>query len=193
MTAKRIKEVALAHFANYGYEGASLADIAVEVGIKTPSIYSHYKGKDDLFLTVMKEIAISEFQFIIHFFEGHKHEPLDYRLYHYLLQSKQRYEQHIQTKLWLRIAFFPPAHLHDQMISSVYSYLDQVETLLIPIFQQAFDDKSSGSVDAEQATIAYMGVWDSMLVEMLYGGPERALKRLEASWQFYWRGISLQQ
>ncbi|MBD2807322.1 helix-turn-helix transcriptional regulator, partial [Xenorhabdus sp. ZM] len=45
MTANRIKAVALSHFARYGYEGTSLANIAQEVGIKKPSIYAHFKGK----------------------------------------------------------------------------------------------------------------------------------------------------
>lgn len=50
MTSDRIKEVSLRHFARNGYEGASLAHIADDIGIKKQSIYSHFKGKDELFL-----------------------------------------------------------------------------------------------------------------------------------------------
>lgn len=49
MKSDEIKEAALKYFTIHGYEGASLSIIAEEVGMKKQSIYSHFKGKDDLF------------------------------------------------------------------------------------------------------------------------------------------------
>lgn len=51
LTANRIQLIALSHFAKYGYAGTSLSKVAEEVGIKKPSIYAHYKSKEDLFLS----------------------------------------------------------------------------------------------------------------------------------------------
>ncbi len=61
MTANRIKAVALSHFARYGYEGTSLANIAQEVGIKKPSIYAHFKGKEELYFICLESALQKRF------------------------------------------------------------------------------------------------------------------------------------
>ena len=47
-TKERILESALTLFAKNGYDGTSVEQIATEVGIKAPSLYKHYKGKEDI-------------------------------------------------------------------------------------------------------------------------------------------------
>jgi AcrR family transcriptional regulator len=190
MTVNRIKKVALTHFANKGYDGASLADIADEVGIKKPSIYAHFKGKDDLFLKVIEGVAKDELNFVIDLFQTHKNHSLQDLLYQFLIQYKERYENDDITKLWLRMAFFPPTHMHEQVMDFFYVYLEKVEGLLIPIFDHAIVEKEICSIGGERATLAFMCLLDGVLVEMLYGGPERFEKRLNASWYLYWRGLS---
>ncbi len=45
-TKDRILEAALTLFAEKGYDGTSVEQIAASVGIKAPSLYKHYKGKE---------------------------------------------------------------------------------------------------------------------------------------------------
>ena len=47
-TKERILEAALTLFAENGYDGTSVEQIAHLVGIKAPSLYKHYKGKEDI-------------------------------------------------------------------------------------------------------------------------------------------------
>lgn len=47
-TAVVIRDVALAHFARTGYEGATMRGIAAEVGVKASSLYHHFPSKQDL-------------------------------------------------------------------------------------------------------------------------------------------------
>ena len=47
-TKEKILEAALTLFAENGYDGTSVEEIAKSVGIKAPSLYKHYKGKEDL-------------------------------------------------------------------------------------------------------------------------------------------------
>ncbi len=47
-TKERILDAALTLFAENGYDGTSVEQIASIVGIKAPSLYKHYKGKEDI-------------------------------------------------------------------------------------------------------------------------------------------------
>lgn len=56
-TKKRILQEALSLFAKKGYEAVSVAEIAGAVGIKAPSLYKHYKSKQDIFDGILAEMA----------------------------------------------------------------------------------------------------------------------------------------
>ena len=47
-TKERILDAALTLFAENGYNGTSVEQIAGVVGIKAPSLYKHYKGKEEI-------------------------------------------------------------------------------------------------------------------------------------------------
>ena len=47
-TKDKILDAALSLFAENGYDGTSVEQIASIVGIKAPSLYKHYKGKGDI-------------------------------------------------------------------------------------------------------------------------------------------------
>lgn len=57
-TKKIILEKALELFADKGYEAVSVADIADAVGIKAPSLYNHYKGKQEIFDSILAEMCL---------------------------------------------------------------------------------------------------------------------------------------
>ena len=69
MTINKIKKVALTKFIEQGYEGTSLSDVANEVGIKKQSIYSHFKSKEELFITVMNDVIKEESEYLDYFFD----------------------------------------------------------------------------------------------------------------------------
>lgn len=55
-TKKRILIEALTLFSEKGYDAVSVGQIAEAVGIKAPSLYKHYKNKQDIFDAILDEM-----------------------------------------------------------------------------------------------------------------------------------------
>ena len=53
VTAERILDAAEELFAERGYEGTTLRDVAAQVGIRNPSLYNHFDGKESLYAAVL--------------------------------------------------------------------------------------------------------------------------------------------
>lgn len=60
-TKEKILSAALTLFAENGYDGTSVEEIAKSVGIKAPSLYKHYKGKEDI-LNALIDAAESRYE-----------------------------------------------------------------------------------------------------------------------------------
>ncbi|MWA01632.1 TetR family transcriptional regulator [Actinomadura sp. LD22] len=50
-----VRDVALTLFAERGYHGTALSQIAAELGIRTPSLYNHMRAKQDLLSEIVLE------------------------------------------------------------------------------------------------------------------------------------------
>ena len=55
-TKQRILDEALTLFAEKGYANVYVGQIAEAVGIKAPSLYKHYKSKQDIFNALLDDM-----------------------------------------------------------------------------------------------------------------------------------------
>ncbi len=66
-TAERILDAAEQLFAERGYDGTTLRDVATRVGLRNPSLYNHFPNKESLYAAVLERglgpvlAALSEF------------------------------------------------------------------------------------------------------------------------------------
>jgi AcrR family transcriptional regulator len=72
-TAERILDAGEAIFAERGYDATSLTDIAERVGIRTPSLYNHFKNKQELYVAVLERRLDPFFELL----DGFLEHPLD--------------------------------------------------------------------------------------------------------------------
>lgn len=190
MSAQKIKDAALNLFADHGYEGTSLSQIADEIGLKKQSIYSHFKSKDDLFLTVLTETFELEVLQKTVDLKEREGENLKEFLFLSLNSYIERFQSDLRMKFWLRVSFFPPAHLYEEVMDYLYKYMDEVDSLYLQRFELAVAQEEMRKMNPEVASMAYSALIDSICVELVYGGTERSEKKLNAAWLVYWSGIT---
>ncbi|WP_306034849.1 TetR/AcrR family transcriptional regulator [Paenibacillus odorifer] len=191
LKSKEIKDIALKCFTTHGYEGASLSQIAEQVGMKKQSLYAHFKGKDDLFLQVLQDAKETEISSKLQYLSkvGTQNPKTD--LLGYLQLVIDMFQKNEQLKFWLRISFFPPPHLAKAIDEEVIDTEKKIQPVLESKFQAWIDAKVIMEDAASIPTLAFLGVVDSIMLELVYGNNEiRLNEKLNASWTVFWRGIS---
>lgn len=191
LKSNEIKDAALKYFTIHGYEGASLSQIAEEVGMKKQSIYAHFKGKDDLFLQVLRDAKETELSSKLQYFSKVDSKNPENDLYGFLQLVIDLFQENEHIKFWLRMSFFPPAHLEKEIGQEVIDIEEKVQAILECKFHDWIKAKLIVEDEAITPTYAFLGVVDSILLELVYGNDEKRLKdKLAASWKVFWRGIS---
>lgn len=191
LKSNEIKEAALKYFTIHGYEGASLSQIAEEVGMKKQSIYAHFKGKDDLFLQVLRDAKETELSSKLQYFSKVDSKNPEKDLYGFLQLVIDLFQKNEHIKFWLRMSFFPPAHLEKEIGQEVIDIEEKVQAILECKFQDWINAQLIVEDEAITPTYAFLGVVDSILLELVYGNDEKRLNdKLSASWKVFWRGIS---
>ncbi|MDN4620309.1 TetR/AcrR family transcriptional regulator [Paenibacillus sp. PsM32] len=193
MTTKpQLLMIALSQFAQHGYEGTSLADIASEAGIKKPSIYAHFKSKEDLFLNVLRQTFREFKRRIIRYMIHHVDIPLQDRLYQLIAFLQQQYSDDAMIKFVMRMCFFPHSASEKEIIPLVYALIDDLEARLLRLLDVHVDQHHLQLVvSTTEAAKGYMTVVDGVMIDMLYSEPSRSVQRLNVIFPIYWRGITL--
>ena len=118
-TIDRIKHAAYILFAENGYAGTSMREIANKIGIKAASIYSHYKSKEDLFIDLFKD-CISEYDKGVSLNDDHIDIPLEEKMLELLRVQVLFLEENPHLlKFLARNIFFPPVELKDKLQSII--------------------------------------------------------------------------
>ena len=179
MTRTAIRQAALRHFAAQGFNGASMAGIAADVGIKAPAIYAHYTGKTQLFLDVLNHAIERELAYAREFLarEGNAEDVLAA----FLRETAHRFEETPHLRFMLNTAYLPPRKVAAEIAEPVSRYMINMEIIIANVFKRLPPCR----IPPDQMAAAYMGIMDSVQAEVLYGGKERFLKRLDALWELF--------
>ena len=126
MTASRLQESALARFAKQRFDSTSMNEIATDVGIKKPSIYAHFRSKDELLLSLVPLLIEAELEYAQTTLVGGP--DTKQQLLAYLESIQERFATSHRVQLWLRILFSQPVHLYDEFMEQKHGYNADLES-----------------------------------------------------------------
>ncbi|MES5955810.1 TetR/AcrR family transcriptional regulator [Bacillus fungorum] len=192
MTKNKIKEVAYKQLAEKGYERATLAIIAKEVGIKTPSIYAFYKNKEDLFMAVYKDLLQDHYHHVKSSIDNLINGTVKEKLYQ-ILQSICEYHlsEPEKTAAYMKFTFFLPLSLNDEA-KETFSRMEEIlGEMLQSIFWEGMEKGVLKKQPIENLIASFLCLMDGIFLELLYyhHQEDKLKRRIEQTWSVYWNGI----
>ncbi|MFF3102341.1 TetR/AcrR family transcriptional regulator [Viridibacillus arvi] len=190
MTKNKIKEIACKQLAEKGYERATLASIATEVGIKTPSIYAFYKGKEDLFMAVYNDLLDDQFQFIKLSMANLENATVKQLLYQMIKDvSDYHLSKPEKTAAYMRLAFFLPHELNDDIKKTFNEKEEFYYEILLGIFTRGIEQGEIKRQPVEDLIASFLCLMDGIFLELYYYEEDKFKRRFEQTWNIYWNGI----
>jgi len=190
MTKDRILEVALSLFATNGYEGTTLTEIAKGVGIQKPSIYNHFKSKEEIFITIFENILWAHVQEVKKQMERIKELSTEEQLFQILsitFQYNLDYKE--QTAFLKRALIFPPNTLKEQLNTQFILSEEALSAILHTILEEGMKKEEIRRANIEDLIISFYCLIDGIFIELSYYGEEKMTPRIPNIWKNFWCGI----
>lgn len=167
MKKDEILNKALGLFANQGYFGTSMDDIAKAVGIKKASLYSHFSGKESIFTAVFNYILEDYCSFLDNLTACSEETNYPEKLASIFSGYVKNCKDNSKMVFWDRYYYYPPEYLKDCIQNKTY----ELEMLLIrkitKIIEQGIKNGDIKNKDAQDIALSfyYMMIGFSMTIK----------------------------
>lgn len=186
-TSERIKKSALQLFAQKGYYGTSLNDVASLVGIKKPSLYAHYKNKDDLYETILQELMDTFMDRVTIDSAELELRPTKVLLHRFLLSMVDFWKDETLGLFYKRTLLFP----EEKFRSSIHEQFLQTEMYTTDILTKIFSKgQHNGEIPPQPLAPlidAFYCLIDGLFVQRFLYTISDYDKKVNHAFEHYWK------
>jgi AcrR family transcriptional regulator len=188
-TKDLIIQAATRLFAEKGYEGMTMKEIAREVGIKAPSLYAFFESKEDIFTHIYLDIITRHLDLAS---SVTRSEGLTVReQFEQMLKSIMEFQlqEPLQMKIYLRLLLFPPEVFKVDLKAELLK-LEQAEQ---EIFQRLFEKgMARGEIkpgDSSALAKLLICLLDGLFWEIQRHDESTFWQRFQTVWGEFWQRI----
>lgn len=185
----RICDAAVEHFSIQGYDASSLNEIASMVGIRKASLYTHFENKDALFLEVLGDAVAAEKTHVEAVFSAASASDEPGAAYAFALED--RHAKSVHLRFLLRAVFHHPVGLKTTIGEAYEGFLNVLQQCFGSQLRNAAIGASLSDADVARYEHAYVGIIESLFVELNYEGTKPMEVRREALWQVLGDSLAL--
>ena len=192
MSNTREKIITVAHdlFSEKGYN-ATLEEIAEAVGIRTPSIYSHFKCKEELFFAVISQEINDYFKGFEEELESLSEESVYEQIKGLFFSVIAYFEQKGRTRFWRCIPLISQDSLRNKCRELILQNDRKFTYKMIDIFKKGVERKELRQTVTEASAFLWFamiqGILDGML---LHDGDEALIESFTTkTWEAFWNGV----
>lgn len=193
MTAIRLKQAALTLFAESGYDGVSLSEIAKSVGIKTPSIYAHFESKEQLFLELVADAVQEEHEKFMLLFKQMADRPPIERYYAIFRFYTDLDELSKGQSFLRRTMLMPPRNVEERLRRTFAVYEDGVTAPMTGLLRECAGPGSFDDAQVERLLALFYAAIDGLLVEHKLYDTEHYRRRQALIWEWLQDSLRLER
>nr|WP_315988749.1 TetR/AcrR family transcriptional regulator [Desulforamulus aquiferis] len=188
-TKERVKNCALSLFASSGYEATTMNQIADIVGIKKPSLYAHYGGKEEIFFSIFEDLIVKYKGFIEQVIDSTSGMTVEKKLLYIFENYINFFIQNPEVStFWNRVLFFPPIEFRERIFASIFEMEIVLQGKLASIFIEGIKEGVIREEKVEDMILSFLCIREGLLLSYQIT-PEMDPKKIKIIWNNYWQGV----
>lgn len=177
-------------FAEKGYS-VSMSDIAKEVNLKVPSLYSHFENKDEIIYIVLKKEIDNYFSLLSNLLDKATELTCEEALKTIYFTTIKYFDSLAMLRFWRNISLIQNKELKIKCRDLIRKYESKNNIIVIDIFKKGAKTGELKSDNFKGYMFLYLsmiqGILDGML---LYYETDLDMKDYaQRTWDAYWDGI----
>lgn len=187
---EEILEAAYKHFSRKGYN-VSMADIAKEVGIKPPSLYSHFTSKDEIVYLIVEKEIVKYYEFLNKLYDENKDASIEEKLKNIFFSIVKYFKDNDKLRFWKNSLLISNEDLRKKCSELVFN-LEMFHLKKIgEVFRQSMLQSYKTEDDIEGNALLFLAMIQGALEgELLcYGSLSNADEFISKTWMAYWSGV----
>ncbi|WP_187296214.1 TetR/AcrR family transcriptional regulator [Tepidibacter mesophilus] len=169
MTSKKIKQSTLELISQRGYSETTLSLIAKRVGIKKPSIYSHFQSKEDIFFSILEDETKNLNMYIESIFDDIKKLDLEEMLYQFICKFVKYFDNNIVlAKFWNIIMYFPPNNLEQNFKLEFDIIKNKINKFMYTSIKEKINSEKFDKEKMENIIYSYELILRGILTMIIY-------------------------
>lgn len=185
---EEVLEVAFRLFAEKGYQ-VSMSDIAERVGIKTPSLYSHFTNKDEIIYRMVEKLVGKLFDHMDRTLDASQYMSSGEILKNIFFAS-MKFNDYDRLRVYRRLPFIEKEDLRDRCIGIMRENEGAFIGRLIGVINEGIRSGEIHEVVEKSIIALFMAMLQGNLDgKLLYINYPNVDEFYEKSWECFWDGI----